>query len=110
MAQFADLFVKRMKMVGLDDVKILSEKSFVDEEIIEKICAGELSLSQIDDFDFDLLCSTLKCEREYFCSEEVRKNDILSASLNRGEDDPKTIKIKLKLQEFMNDFIFLDSL
>lgn len=33
--------------------------------------------------------------------------DFLSASINRGLDNEKSVNVKVKLQDFMNDFTFI---
>ena len=96
----------RMELLGLT-VKEVADKTFLEEDVVAAIINNEISLENIEEFDFSLLCSVLHCQEDFFTDSEARERDLLSASMNRGLDDKKSMNVKAKLQEFMNDFAFV---
>lgn len=97
----------RMNILNLT-VQELADKSFLDENDIKKMMHNDIPYEEIDEFDLNLLCGVLHCKPEYFIDNDVRKTDLLNSTLNRGTDDDKSTKIKAKLQDFMNDFEFIN--
>ena len=77
----------RMDMLGID-VFALSEMTFMDEDIIRDIIA----------------------DTHYFIDGEVRNKDLLVSTMNRGEDSVKYKNVKAKIQDFMNDFVFVNEI
>lgn len=103
MTYIGTLLSDRMAIFGLT-VTDLEEKSFVDKDLIETIINDQIPLEEIDDFDLDLMCSVLHCTPEFFSNPEVRSRDLLYSSL-----DTSARPVKAKIQDFMNDFAFLES-
>ena len=91
----------RMELLGLT-IKEVADKTFLEEDVVAAIINNEISLENIEEFDFSLLCSVLHCQEDFFTD-----SDLLSASMNRGLDDKKSMNVKAKLQDFMNDFAFV---
>ena len=96
----------RMDILGLT-VKEIADKTFLEEDVITTIINNQTPLEEIEEFDFSLLCSVLHCREDFFTNPQVRERDLLSASLNRGLDNEKSMKVKAKLQDFMSDFAFV---
>ena len=96
----------RMELLGLT-VKEVADKTFLEEDVVAAIINNEISLENIEEFDFLLLCSVLHCQKDFFTDSEARERDLLSASMNRGLDDKKSMDVKAKLQDFMNGFAFV---
>ena len=92
----------RMELLGLT-IKEVADKTFLEEDVVAAIINKE----NIEEFDFSLLCSVLHCQEDFFTDSEARERDLLSASMNRGLDDKKSMNVKAKLQDFMNDFAFV---
>lgn len=99
----------RMNLLGID-VSALSEITFMDEEILEEILSDKQAYEEIDGFDLSLLCSALHCDELYFVDGEVRKKDLLVSTMNRGEDSVKSRNVKAKIQDFINDFTFINDI
>lgn len=97
----------RMNMLGID-VSALSEKTFMDEEVIRDIINNRLAYEDIDEFDLALICDTLHCDTLYFVDSEVRNRDLLVSTMNRGKDTVKSKNAKAKIQDFMNDYAFIN--
>lgn len=99
----------RMDMLGID-VSALSEMTFMDEDVICDIIANTLAYEEVDEFDMALICSALHCDTHYFIDGEVRNKDLLVSTMNRGEDSVKSKNVKAKIQDFMNDFVFVNEI
>lgn len=97
----------RMNLLGID-VSTLSEMAFMDEEVIADIINDKISFEEIDEFDLSLICSTLHCEPKYFVDGEVRNEDLVISTMNRGKDSIKSKNVKAKIQDFMNDYAFVN--
>lgn len=97
----------RMNMLGIS-VSTLSDMTFMDEEIINDIIDNKFAFEEIDEFDFSLICSVLHCDAQYFVDSEVRSRDLLISTMNRGKDSVKSKFVKAKIQDFMNDFAFVN--
>lgn len=85
----------------------LADRTFMEKKDIDAILKDKIELEQIDEFDFSLICSALHCRPEFFTDEKVRERDLLVGSMNRGSDNEKSRKVKAKIQDFMNDFVFV---
>lgn len=55
-----------------------------------------------------LIYSALHCDDQYFIDGEVRNKDLLISTMNRGKDSVKSKNVKAKIQDFMNDFAFVN--
>lgn len=97
----------RMNLLGID-ISTLSEMTFMDEEVISDIINNESAYEDIDEFDLSLICSALHCDAQYFIDGEVRNNDLLISTMNRGKDSIKSKNVKAKIQDFMNDYAFVN--
>lgn len=97
----------RMNLLGIN-VSALSEITFIDEETISDIIENRIAYEDVDEFDMSLICSALHCDVQYFIDDEVRNKDLLISTMNRGKDSVKSKKVKAKIQDFMNDFAFIN--
>ena len=97
----------RMNLLGID-ISTLSELTFIDEDIINGIINNESAYEEIDEFDLSLICSALHCDVQYFVNGDVRNCDLLISTMNRGKDSVKSRNVKAKIQDFMNDFAFVN--
>ena len=97
----------RMNLLGID-ISTLSEMTFIDEEVISDIINNGSAYEEIDEFDLSLLCNALHCDSQYFVYSEVRNNDLLISTMNRGKDSVKSKNVKAKIQDFMSDFAFVN--
>lgn len=100
------LLDERMKCLEFS-VEKLSEVSLVEEDVIKDIINRDLSVDDIDELDLDFLSQALFCTPQYFYDSKVREKDVINHCLNRGESNTKANLIKVKLQQFANDFEFL---
>lgn len=103
------ILMERMKAFNID-ANTLAEKCFIDNDTIQGILNNVINLSQIDEYDLQLISDVLYCQPEYFTDSIYRNKDIIKASLNRGENDLKSNLMKGKLQRFANDFAFIKEL
>ena len=97
----------RMNLLGID-ISTLSEITFMDEETISDIIENRISYEEVDEFDMALICRALHCDSQYFIDGEVRNKDLLISTMNRGRDSVKSKNVKAKIQDFMNDFVFVN--
>ncbi len=97
----------RMNLLGIN-ISTLSEITFIDEESISNIISDKSSYEEIDEFDLLLICSALHCDPQYFIDGDVRSCDLLISTMNRGKDSVKSRNVKAKIQDFMNDFAFVN--
>jgi len=100
---------KRMNMLNID-CSILSKESFVDEDVIKKLIANELAYEEINTFDLELLCNSLHCDTRYFIDDDVKRRDLVFSTMNRTKDTLGSIKVKAKIQDFLNDYIFMKNI
>lgn len=98
----------RMNLLGID-ISTLSNIAFLDEDVIRDITNNKIAFEEIDEFDLSLICSALHCDTQYFVNDEVRKKDLLISTMNRGKDTVKSKNVKAKIQDFMNDYVFIHS-
>lgn len=99
---------ERMALLGLTADEV-ADKTFLDVEYVNEIINNQVSLEAIDEFDFALICNVLHCKPEYFTDEATKAKDFLMASKNRGSDTEKSLNVKAKIQDFVNDFSFVNS-
>ncbi len=97
----------RMNLLGIN-VSTLSEMTFMDEEVIVDIINNNLAYEDIDEFDLSLICNALHCDALYFVDSGVRNKDLLVSTMNRGKDSVKSKNVKAKIQDFMNDYAFVN--
>lgn len=97
----------RMNLLGID-ISTLSEMTFLDEEVLGNIIDDKCAYEEIDEFDLALVCSALHCDARYFVEDEVRNKDLLVSTMNRGKDTVKSKNVKAKIQDFMNDYAFVN--
>lgn len=107
MQYFGSELQDRMNLLGIN-VSALSEIAFMDEETISDIIEDRLSYEDVDEFDMSMLCSALHCDVRYFVDYDVRDKDLLISTMNRGKDSVKSRNVKAKIQDFMNDFAFVN--
>lgn len=101
-----EILYDRMSVFNLD-ANALAEISFVDDTIINNLLSDTMLFEELDDFDKEMICNALYCDKEYFVNEQIRKRDIISSSLNRGGDTPQSILVKGRIQSFLSDYIFI---
>lgn len=99
----------RMNMLGVE-VSALSEMTFVDEKIISEVLSDKRAYEEIDEFDLLLICRALHCDVLYFVDDEVREKDLVVSTMNRGKDSVKSKSVKAKIQDFINDFSFVNEI
>lgn len=97
----------RMNLLGID-ISTLATMTFIDEEVIDDIIHNKTAYEEIDEFDLSLICNALHCDTLYFVDEEVKNKDLLVSTMNRGRDSVKSKNVKVKIQDFMNDYIFVN--
>lgn len=98
----------RMDLFGID-ISTLSNMAFVDETIIRDMLNENVMPEDMDEFDLSLICNALHCDIQYFTDDETRKKDLLVSSANK-KDTIKSNYVKAKLQDFMTDYAFIDSI
>lgn len=97
----------RMDLLGLT-ADSLAEEAFLEKLDVENIINDNVAFENIDEFDLSLISNVLHCKPEFFINESIRKKDLLMATMNRGNDTEKSMNVKAKVQDFMNDFTFID--
>jgi hypothetical protein len=101
-----ELLINRMNSLGLS-VEVLSDKSFVDKELLINILNNRVSFDEIAYWDIDFISQCLYCSPEFFINEEERKRDVIYST---GQNNHKVATVMGKLQQFTNDFEFIQSL
>lgn len=104
-----EILKERMDLLSINSQE-LSNKVFMEEESLIKIIDGTMSLADIDEFDLDMIASALKTKKEYFYDESFRKSDFIISSHNRGAESKESIKVKLFLQEFIDNLLFIEEI
>ena len=97
----------RMSLLGVD-ISTLAEITFMDEKTISDIIENRISYEDIDEFDMSLICNALHCNSQYFIDDKVRNKDLLISTMNARKDSIKSKNVKSKIQDFMNDFVFVN--
>jgi len=103
------LIKQRMEQFGYDSIKLASE-SFTDISLINNLIEGKVSVNDLDDFKLQMISSTLCCTPDFFTDENVRKNDIVNASYNRGVDTVKSNRVKVKLKGMVNNYLYAEKI
>lgn len=96
----------RMNLLGLT-VEELADETFLEENVITEIINNKIALEETDEFDLSLICNVLHCQENFFTDSKVQERDLLTAFMNRGLDNEKSMRVKAKIQDFMNDFAFV---
>ena len=110
MAYIGRLLKERLKALDMTEEQ-LAKNVFMDINEIVKISKNQVSIDEIDEFDLSLICSALHCTEGYFTDINERKNDLLFATINRGEEESsKSRQIKLKIQSYIKDLDFLNEI
>lgn len=99
----------RMEILGLS-ISELAEKTFLEEKEVEDIINDKYKLNEIDEFDLELICSAIHCKPDFFTNVLVKKRDLLIGTQNRGKDNKKAIDVKAKIQDYINDFEFINEI
>lgn len=99
----------RMKSLGISADQ-LAKMTFIDDSIIESLMNDTYSYDDMDDFDKKLVCDALHCDEKYFDSKKVKSYDLLFATMNRGNDTVKSNLVKIKIQDYMRDYAFVEEL
>lgn len=99
----------RMDLLGIN-ISTLSEMTFMDEDAINDIITDKMAYEDVEEFDMSLICNALHCDAHYFIDGEVRNKDLLVSTMNRGKDSVKSKNVKAKIQDFMNDFAFVNEI
>ena len=107
MQYIGNVLQERIDLLGID-VSTLSKMTFMDEEVINDVINNKFAFEEIDEFDLSLICSALHCDAQYFVNGEVRNKDLLISTMNRGKDSIKSKNVKAKIQDFMNDYAFVN--
>jgi len=106
---FKETFIERLSLLGLS-VDKFKEITFVSSELIDGIISTDIDVKSIDSFDMEMICNTLKCNEKYFVDSNIKRNDLLISSLNRGNDTAESNIKKAQIQSFVKDFIFVNQL
>lgn len=97
---------KRMDMLEID-ATTLAEMTFMDVSMIRNIVDNKIPYEKIDKFDVGLICNALHCDEQYFEHSDIHK-DFLSEIFDKEKDSNASKKTKIKIQEFLSDFMFLN--
>lgn len=96
----------RMRLLGIT-TEDLANLSLLDEKEIAKILESRLSLEDMDQYHLALLSSVLHCDVDYWRDDEVRRKDLLFQAMSSEIDDDQSIRVRARLQDFLNDFAFV---
>jgi len=88
----------------------LCEEALIEADELQAILNDKLSFDAIDEVTISFISQVLYCNPEYFIDQQIRNNDIVNSSLNRGASTSKSNEIKGMLQRFSDDFSFLRQL
>lgn len=97
---------RRMNMLEID-ATTLAEMAFMDEGMIKNIVDNKITYEKIDKIDVNLICNVLHCDEGCFESSYTH-NDFLSETIDKEKDSAKSKKVKVKIQDFLSDFIFVN--
>lgn len=98
----------RMTLLDMTE-KELSKITFLDEDVIHKLLNNTVAQEEIEEFDFDLICSALHCNTKYFTDVTIREKDLLFSTMN-SNDTAKSVKTKAHIQQFLQDYTFINSI
>ena len=108
MIYIGEVLKNRMDMLSIN-INELADRTFLDNSEIDKILNDSVTVDNIDEYDLTMISNVLHCTPEYFMDESIRKKDFLVGTQNRGIDTEESKKIKLSLQDYLKDFVFLES-
>lgn len=103
-----EIIRNRMDALGFTIVD-LSEKTGFAEEYINSIFKNEIEL-EIDDFETEVFAQILMCDASYFFDNKTREKDVIILSCNRGDNTKKSNYAKAKIQKFVMDYLYTESL
>ena len=97
---------ERMQLLNLN-VDDVADKTFMDVEDIQSIIDDNTPLEEIEEFDIELICNVLHCKVDNLTDDSGKEKDFLYGCMNRGNDDDKSINVKAKIGDYLNDYIFV---
>lgn len=99
----------RMNCLNIS-IEELSNKTFLDYNVISAIVNNKQAYEEIDDFNLSLICSVLHCRPEFFTEPLIRERDLLVNAMNQDIDNRKALDVKIKIQDFINDYSFINNI
>lgn len=103
-----DTLKKRMDILEID-AATLAEMAFMDAEVVKNIVNNKIPYEKIDQFDMALISSALHCNEQYFEYPDTH-NDFLGKVIDKEKDSDASKKAKIKIQDFLNDFIYVNKI
>lgn len=97
---------RRMDMLEIN-AATLAEMTFMDECLIRNIINNKISYEKIDKFDMALICNLLHCDEQYFAHPNIH-NDFLDRVFDKEKDSNTSMKVKIKIRDFLSDFMFVN--
>ena len=97
---------RRMDMLEIN-AATLAEKTFMDECLIRNIINNKIPYEKIDKFDMALICNLLHCDEQYFAHPNIH-NDFLDRVFDKEKDSNTSMKVKIKIRDFLSDFMFVN--
>lgn len=85
----------------------LAEMTFMDECLIRNIINNKIPYEKIDKFDMALICNLLHCDEQYFAHPNIH-NDFLDRVFDKEKDSNTSMKVKIKIRDFLSDFMFVN--
>lgn len=84
-----------------------AEMTFMDECLIRNIINNKIPYEKIDKFDMALICNLLHCDEQYFAHPNIH-NDFLDRVFDKEKDSNTSMKVKIKIRDFLSDFMFVN--
>lgn len=106
MRYIGNVLKERMNTLEID-ATTLAEMVFMDEGTIRNIINNEIPYEMIEKFDIALICNVLHCDEQYFAYPNIHE-DFLTVIFDQEKDSTKSKKVKIKIHNFLNDFIFVN--
>lgn len=97
---------RRMDMLEIN-AATLAEMTFMDECLIRNIINNKIPYEKIDKFDMALICNLLHCDEQYFAHPNIH-NDFLDRVFDKEKDSHTSMKVKIKIRDFLSDFMFVN--
>lgn len=97
---------RRMDMLEIN-AATLAEMTFMDECLIRNIINNKIPYEKIDKFDMALICNLLHCDEQYFAHPNIH-NDFLDRVFDKEKDSNTSMKVKIKIRDFLSDFMFVN--
>jgi len=79
----------------------------MDECLIRNIINNKIPYEKIDKFDMALICNLLHCDEQYFAHPNIH-NDFLDRVFDKEKDSNTSMKVKIKIRDFLSDFMFVN--